>query len=335
MYNFAFTCGDINGIGPEIVIKTLNKIAGSKSVDKLYFICPSKVFLNASLDVRPKFRFEIVNKIPVRSSSKVLIISRKNYAQKIGKPTVSSGKAAYNSLYDSFKLWQENLVDAIITAPISKTAIHLAGYDFPGQTEMFASWTKSKRFVMMFLSSKVNVALATIHLPLKKIPNLLKTKKLINLFDIIYNTLTQDLNYKNPNYAVLGLNPHAGENGLMGNEELKEITPAIRIFSNKFKLKIDGPFPPDAFWGNKIYKNYDIIIGMYHDQVLIPFKLLNFGGGVNFTAGLPLVRTSPDHGTEFTIAGKNIADESSMIQAFNYALKIVKNRRKNLESKKN
>ncbi|GBD89039.1 4-hydroxythreonine-4-phosphate dehydrogenase 1 [bacterium BMS3Abin03] len=328
MNNFCFTCGDINGIGPEIVIKALNKITLKESTDKFYFVCPSKIFLETSLNTRLKFDFEIINKPGKDFSSKVAVLSLKNYPHKLGAPTISSGKAAYDSLDASFKLWQNKKVDAIITAPISKTAIKMAGYDFPGQTEMFADWTNSNNYAMMFLSSKINAGLATIHLPLKKVASLLKIKNLHKTFEIIYNTLKNDLAYADPKIGVLGLNPHAGEGGLIGDEEKKIIIPAIKSFSRK--IKIEGPFPPDAFWGNKVYENYDAVIGMYHDQVLIPFKLLNFGKGVNFTAGLPVVRTSPDHGVAYDIAGKNIADESSIVQAFNYALRIVKNRKRKI-----
>ena len=141
----------------------------------------------------------------------------------------------------------------------------------------------SNNYAMMFLSSKINAGLATIHLPLKKVASLLKIKNLHKTFEIIYNTLKNDLAYADPKIGVLGLNPHAGEGGLIGDEEKKIIIPAIKSFSRK--IKIEGPFPPDAFWGNKVYENYDAVIGMYHDQVLIPFKLLNFGKGVNFKIG--------------------------------------------------
>ncbi len=178
----------------------------------------------------------------------------------------------------------------------------------------------------MFLSKKLNAALLSIHEPIKKVSALISSEKIISAIELLNLTAVKDLGITNPRIAVLGLNPHAGENGLIGDEEIKIIIPAIKKLKDKYF--IDGPFVPDAFWGNKTYKHFDIILGMYHDQVLIPFKLMNFNSGVNFTAGLNLIRTSPDHGTAFDIAGKNIADDSSLYQSYKYAVKIFRNRKK-------
>ena len=202
----------------------------------------------------------------------------------------------------------------------------MAGINFSGQTEMFARWSNTKNYAMTFLSKKMCAALFTIHHPLKDISKLLTFKRLSTLVDVIINTLKFDLEILEPKIAVLGLNPHAGENGIIGREEIDIIRPVIKKYTKS--VEIAGPFSSDAFFGSKAYKNYDMIIGMYHDQVLIPFKILNFGGGVNYTAGLPIVRTSPDHGVAYDIAGKFIADESSILQAFKYAKRIVNNRKK-------
>jgi 4-hydroxythreonine-4-phosphate dehydrogenase len=322
---FIFTCGDINGIGPEIVIKTLNKISSQKKAEKLYFICSSNVFYDTIKNIQPKFDYEVVNSLNEDNLSNIIILNIGFAKQTLGKPTITSGKTAFKSLKLSYDLLEQGFADAVITAPISKTAIYKAGINFPGQTEMFAEWSGRKNFVMAFLSSKMNAALMTIHKPLINIPKLLKIKQLGILFNITLNILKIDLRISNPKIAVLGLNPHAGENGIIGREEIDIITPVIKKFSNKFS--IEGPFSPDAFFGSKAYNNYDLVIGMYHDQVLIPFKLLNFGGGVNYTAGLPIVRTSPDHGVAYDIADKFIADESSMIMAYKYAKRIVNNRK--------
>ncbi len=196
---------------------------------------------------------------------------------------------------------------------------------------MYAEWCNEKAkpgnyidYVMMFLSKKMNAALITIHNPVKNISSMLKKEILKKKLEVIINSLKNDLNIKVPSIAVLGLNPHAGENGLIGNEEIEIISPVIKTFQNS--IEIQGPFVPDAFFANHSYKNFNIVVGMYHDQVLIPFKMINFSSGVNFTAGLPIVRTSPDHGTAFDIAGKNLADEFSILEAYHYAEKIVKNR---------
>lgn len=206
----------------------------------------------------------------------------------------------------------------MVTAPISKTAIKMAGINFPGHTEMLAEWCGSKDFVMTFLSKKMNGALVTIHEPLKNVTKLITSENLKSKINIIIKMLINDFKISLPKIAVLGLNPHAGESGIIGNEEEKIIIPLIKKYSNN----LFGPFSSDAFFANRLYKKYDLVIGMYHDQLLIPFKMLNFSSGVNYTAGLPIIRTSPDHGTAFDIAYKGIADSSSFIEAFFYAEKI-------------
>ena len=328
MKKFVFTCGDINGIGPEIVIKTLNQITHYKTPHKFYFICPFNIFQAVTLRIKPSFKYEIVNQKEQYSSDVVTVINSGTARQSIGKPTITSGKASYKSIVLSYELLRRGDADAVITAPISKTAIKMAGINFSGQTEMFAKWSNTKNYAMTFLSKKMCAALFTIHNPLQDVSKLLNIKKLDTLVEVIIRTLKIDLQVLKPKIAVLGLNPHAGENGIIGKEEIDIISPVIKKYAKS--VSIEGPFSSDAFFGSKAYKNYDMIIGMYHDQVLIPFKLLNFGGGVNYTAGLPIVRTSPDHGVAYDIAGKFIADESSILQAFKYAKRIVNNRKKKI-----
>ncbi len=326
MNKFVFTCGYINGIGPEIVIKTLNQITCYKTPHKFYFICPSNIFQASTLRINPTFKYEIVNQKNRDSSAVVTVINSGTARQSIGKATITSGKASYKSLVLSYELLRRGGADAVITAPISKTAIKMAGINYSGQTEMFAKWSNTKNYAMTFLSKKMCAALFTIHNPLQDVAKLLNFKKLNSLVEVIISTLIIDLQVFKPKIAVLGLNPHTGENGIIGKEEIDIISPVIKKHAKS--VSIEGPFSSDAFFGSKAFKNYDMIIGMYHDQVLIPFKLLNIGGGVNYTAGLPIVRTSPDHGVAYDIAGKFIADESSILQAFKYAKRIVNNRKK-------
>ena len=177
----------------------------------------------------------------------------------------------------------------------------------------------------------MNAALITIHKPIKEVSSLISKELISDKLEVIINSMNKDFNIKSPSIAVLGLNPHAGENGLIGDEEKNIIEPIIKKF--KKKVNITGPFVPDAFFANHSYKNFDIVIGMYHDQVLIPFKMLNFSSGINYTAGLPIVRTSPDHGTAFDIAGKNLANELSILEAYHYAENIVNNRIANAKEK--
>jgi 4-hydroxythreonine-4-phosphate dehydrogenase len=329
MARIIFTCGDINGIGPEIAIKAINKISSKNKKTHLILVIPENVFVNITKGIRPTFKYNLTDKIKptISNNEPVTILTIKSFSQKLGKPSISSGEAAYLALKTSFKLLKNNLADAAVTAPVSKTALNLAGVKYPGQTEMFADWCGAKNFVMTFLSKKLRVGLYSIHIPLKEVAKSLNPKELSNKLEVIFNTLKYDLGIGNPKIAVLGLNPHAGENGIIGSEE-KEILEKV-IKSKKYDETVSGPFPPDAFFANRKFEDYDLVFGIYHDQVLIPFKYINYGKGVNYTAGLPIIRTSPDHGTAYDIAGKGFADDSSMIEAFRYAQIIFKNRKKN------
>lgn len=327
MNRFVITCGDINGIGPEIVVKSLNRLTLRRKKNKYYFVCPQNIFQKTVEHVKPGFDFEIVSPNEANeSSTKVSIIKLPKCREKTGYPTKFSGLVAYQALQTSYSFLKSNIADAVITAPVSKTALNMAGIKFPGQTEMFAYWSGTKEYVMTFLSNQLNVALQTIHIPLKNVHKFLNQKELEATFNVLIGTLKKDLAIKSPRIALLGLNPHAGENGLIGTEEEKIVKPVIKKYSRK--IVIDGPFPADAFFARKLFKNYNFVLGMYHDQVLIPFKYINSGFGVNYTAGLPIVRTSPDHGVAYDIAGKNIADEKSMLQAVKYAEIIVNNRKR-------
>lgn len=329
MRRIVFTCGDINGIGPEVAIKALNKISSKNKSTQFILIIPENVFTSVIKLVKPKFSFDIVEDVNEnKTHSKVQILITESSKQKIGYPTESSGKAAFFTLRKSFVLLKNQSADAVVTAPVSKTALKMAGVKYPGQTEMYADWCGVKNFVMTFLSESLKVALYSIHIPLKDVAKSLNTKVLENKLETLINMLRFDLGINNPVIALLGLNPHAGENGIIGIEEKELLEPLMR--KKKFKGILSGPFSPDAFFANRKFRNYDIVFGFYHDQVLIPFKYINAGRGVNYSAGLPIIRTSPDHGTAFDIAGKGIADESSMIEAFRYADIIFKNRKKNL-----
>jgi len=330
MNRFVFTCGDINGIGPEIAIKALNKLAPKSRTEEYTLIIPEKVFNRTAKIVKPEFDFQILNKFnsSKRKFSGVTILDFSSGEQKYGEPTVHSGGAAFFALKSSFDLLKNNLADAVITAPVSKTALKMAGVKYPGQTEMYADWCGVKNFVMTFLSKHLRVGLYSIHIPLKNVSASINQKLLASKLNTVIQMLKIDLGIKSPKIALLGLNPHAGENGIIGDEEIKVIEPLIN--KKEFKGIVEGTFPSDAFFANRKFNNYDLVFGLYHDQVLIPFKYINSGRGVNYSAGLPIIRTSPDHGTAFDIAGKGIADESSMIEAYRYAKLILKNRRTNL-----
>jgi 4-hydroxythreonine-4-phosphate dehydrogenase len=331
MNRFVFTCGDINGIGPEIALKALNKLCSRYKSTQFILIIPENVFRATARLIKPLFTHKKVNDLESTISQKyqVSILVTRSFMQQIGKPTIASGESAFLALKTSFDLLKKNSADAVITAPVSKTALKLAGVKYPGQTEMFADWCGVKNFVMTFLSPKLRVGLYSIHIPLKEVSKSLNSKTMVAKLDTLVRMLNIDLGIKNPKLAVLGLNPHAGEGGIIGTEEKEFIEPIIK--QKKFKGKVEGPFSSDAFFANRRFENYDMVFGFYHDQVLIPFKYINAGKGVNYSAGLPIIRTSPDHGTAYDIAGKGIADESSMIEAFKYAEIILKNRKQNLK----
>lgn len=322
---FIFTCGDINGIGPEIVIKTINRLSGKKG-NQFIFICPANVFESTAEFIKPEFSFDKINRVNETYNGNIILFDSGKCKINYGKPTSASGKASYLALEIARDLLNHNLADALITAPISKSALNIAGYNFPGHTEMLAEWFGVKDFVMMFLSGKTKAALATIHEPVSSVPGLISETRLKSIADVVISSLQKDFNISHPKIGITGLNPHAGENGLIGDEEEKILKPFLATYSKRKYLS--GPFPADAYWGNKLYRKFDLTIGMYHDQVLIPFKLLNFSKGVNFTAGLPIIRTSPDHGVAYDIAGKNLANESSILEAFHFAELIHKNRKR-------
>jgi|WetSurMetagenome_2_1015567.scaffolds.fasta_scaffold80430_3 4-hydroxythreonine-4-phosphate dehydrogenase len=325
MIRVVFTCGDINGIGPEIAVKAFSNIFRKKNNNKIIFVCPKNVFEFYYKFTKSSFEYQVVNKQSF-SKSYLNLIPLPDVKINFGKPTASSGRIAYNSINQSLELIHSDKADVLVTTPISKEAFSLAKINFPGHTELLAKSENNKNYMMLFLSEKLNAGLLTIHLPISKVSKLISKERIIKSINLLNSTAMQDLAIPNPKIAVLGLNPHAGESGLIGNEEETIIKPAIKSLQKK--INVTGPFVPDAFWGNKTYKKFDMILGMYHDQVLIPFKLLNFNSGVNFTAGLNLIRTSPDHGTAYNIAGLNKANESSLLQAYKFGLKIFQNRKR-------
>jgi 4-hydroxythreonine-4-phosphate dehydrogenase len=213
--------------------------------------------------------------------------------------------------------------DAMVTAPVSKEAMRLAGYNFPGQTEMIALLSRSTKVTMMLLSREMRIGLVTIHTPLRAVSDAVTKEKIVDKATIIVNSLKTNFRIKSPRLAILGLNPHAGENGMIGVEEQELIIPAINDLKQA-GLDVFGPVSADGFFGTHAYKKFDAVLAMYHDQGLIPVKLGSFGSAVNFSAGLNLIRTSPGHGTAFDIAGKGKADSASMVEAIRYAVRFVK-----------
>lgn len=321
----AISIGDFNGIGPEIILKSLSKIDLKKSIPVI--IAPKNIIEYYAKLFSPKPEFHFITDPENKKEGKVNVLQLNDDRLKItpGIQSAESGKAAMLSIEKSIELCLKKQADAMVTAPISKEAVNLAGYDIPGHTEFLAAQTNAEHVLMMLVSDNLRVALVTAHVPIKEVAENITAKLIKTKVQILAGSLRNDFGIERPKIAVLGLNPHAGDGGVIGMEEIEIIDPVIKeVRSAQNQFTIHGPFPADGFFGRKLHTKHDAILAMYHDQGLAPFKLLSFGKGVNFTAGLPIIRTSPDHGTAFDIAGKGIADPSSFKEAYKLAVKLAK-----------
>ena len=319
----AITCGDINGISYEIVLKAIadKKI---KAICEPILIGSLNVlnFYNKRLKLNLKFfDFDLQKKTSANDFFVIDIGKSIPHKIQLGKTTKDSGTISLLSLKKGIEVCKKNITNILVTSPVSKEAISMCEKKFKGQTEFFGNHFHSKNFAMMMLNNKIRIVLATTHIPIQNVSKQISKELISKKLQLIFKSLKNDFKIKFPKIAVIGLNPHAGENGIIGNEEEKIIKPVLQKFDFAF-----GPFSSDAFFGNKNYKNYDAVFSMYHDQGLIPFKMLGIKDGINFTIGLPIVRTSPAHGTAFDIAGKNTADSSSLIYAILNGIKIWKSR---------
>ncbi len=244
-----------------------------------------------------------------------------------GCPTAATAGAMADYITQGVELVQQGVLAGIATCPISKAALQSAGIAHPGHTEMLAELTGARDYAMMLAGSRLRVTLVTIHCPLAEVSRMLTVEKVAGMIAITHRSLQRDFGVARPRIAVAGLNPHAGEGGLFGREEEVIIGPAIRQAQQE-GIAAEGPFPPDTVYGKAAAGQYEVVVSMYHDQGLIPFKLLHFSDGVNITLGLPIVRTSVDHGTAYDIAGKGIADCASLAAAVELAESIVRNRKR-------
>jgi 4-hydroxythreonine-4-phosphate dehydrogenase len=247
----------------------------------------------------------------------------------VGEVTQDGGRAAFLALREACEYLKDGRIDGVVTAPINKKNIQQQDFDFPGHTEFFTTTFGVNDSLMFMVSETLKIGVATGHMPLSRVSAALTGDVLESKLRIMLQSLKQDFGISKPRVAVLGLNPHAGEDGLLGNEEADVVRPVLNALREEGHL-LFGPFPADGFFGKGDHSRYDAVMAMYHDQGLIPFKTLTFQQGTNFTAGLPIVRTSPDHGTAYSLAGKNEASETSMRAALFTALDIIKNRNENL-----
>lgn len=317
------TIGDSNGIGAEVILKSLSELDFNQSTPII--IGKSSVIDYYAEKLNIPIPYNTILDISEAKSNSISILDAHpsdNFTPNPGKISAESGKYAMWAIETAIELCKNNKVDGMVTAPISKEAVNLAGFNIPGHTEFLAEKTNTDQVLMTLVSDTLRVALVSGHIPVYKIAENITQTAIIDTLILLNRSLKEDFGIKSPKIAVLGLNPHAGDGGVLGKEEQNIIGPAIALAS-KNNVYCEGPFPTDGFFGQQLYKNYDAILAMYHDQGLAPFKLLSFGKGVNFTAGLPIIRTSPDHGTAFNIAGKGIANASSFNEAYQLAVTLA------------
>ncbi len=321
------TLGDPTGIGPEIIVKAL-------WMKEPFKVCRPIVFgdrevlsktiemlgLNATIEVIEKVPEE--GYLPQKIFLSPLSQLRANFLH-FGKPTRECGQAMVKYIEEAVKWVMNGKVDAITTCPINKQAMNAAGYPFAGHTELLAHLVQASSVNMMFLGSKWKIVLVTTHLPLREVPKWITLDRVLSTIRMTDEGLKKYFGVPHPKIAVLGLNPHSGEEGLLGEEEQREIIPAISRAKSQ-RIMAEGPFPADSFFDLSNPASFDVVISMYHDQGLIPIKMSNFKEAVNFTLGLPFIRTSVGHGTAYDIAGKGLADPTNLIHAILTASNLSK-----------
>ena len=331
------TIGDINGIGPEIIIKALSDGNLLKYCTPIIYGSTKVMAYHKNIVKETDFTFSSAYDAAKVSHNKIAVINCWDETVNINLGTVTEegGKFAHIALDRAVEDAKEGKIDAIVTAPINKKAMQIANFNYPGHTEFLNDRFGVKNSLMMMVSDLFKVGLVTNHVPVFDLKDHI-TKEAIKIkLKILQKTLKQDFGIEKPIVAVLGLNPHAGDNGAIGEEDEKIIRPIIIEAKKHSGQIVTGPYPADGFFGSSQFKKPDGILAMYHDQGLIPFKAMNFGNGVNYTAGLPVIRTSPDHGTAYDLAGTNSASASSMIAAIRLAIDLARNKKAYKEANAN
>lgn len=322
--------GDLNGIGGEIILKTFldNRILEFctpiifASVKSLSFI---KKQLNLNINLHG---IDHIDKV-LHGKLNVLNIWRENVDINFGKEDVKIGEYAIKSLKEATLALKKEQIDVLLTAPINKHNIQSEKFKFPGHTD-YLNQELQGNSLMFMVSGSLRVGLLTDHVPVKDVSANISKELIMSKIETIHDSLIKDFGIRKPKIAVLGINPHTGDNGVIGQEDDTVLRPTLKSIKEKGKL-VYGPYPADSFFGSETFTKFDAIVASYHDQGLIPFKTLSFGKGVNFTAGLNRIRTSPDHGTAYEIAGKGIADNSSFVEALYTAISIYKSRKLHTE----
>ncbi|HHT22909.1 MAG TPA: 4-hydroxythreonine-4-phosphate dehydrogenase PdxA [Bacteroidales bacterium] len=323
------THGDINGIGYEVILKAFSdNVILDLCTPIIYGSSKVFGFYKKQLDIQ-SVNYNQINSAKDVNHRRLNLINCVDDEIKVelGISTQEAGKAAFSSLERATEDLKAGHIHAIVTAPINKHNIQSDKFQFPGHTEYLeGKFAKSESALMMLTDNNLRVAVVTGHIPLNQVAKTITEDLILKKLQILNQSLKQDFMIVRPRIAVLGLNPHAGDQGVIGEEEEKIIIPAIKKAESE-KIQCFGPYPADGFFGAGRYKEFDAVLAMYHDQGLIPFKTIAMDSGVNYTAGLPVIRTSPDHGTAYNIAGKNKASELSLLAAIYLAIDVSRNRK--------
>lgn len=328
--------GDINGISYEVIIKTLLDPRILELCTPVVYGSPKvSAYHRKALNI-DNFSFNPIKDIEEVNLKKANIVNclDDNIRVELGKSTAIAGEASLISLERATKDLQNGKIDALVTGPINKNNIQSEQFKFAGHTEYLKSKFKTNEVLMMLVSDIMKVGVVTGHVPLKNVAQYITIENLMNKLRIMNQSLKVDFGFRKPRIAVLGINPHAGDGGVIGTEEIEIIQPCLEKARQEGIMAL-GPFAADGFFGSNNFTKFDAILAMYHDQGLTPFKALAFDSGVNYTAGLPVVRTSPDHGTAYDLAGKNEASPNSFRSALYMAVDIIKNRQQYKEYSKN
>lgn len=317
--------GDFNGIGPEIIMKSLKDKTITDFFTPIIF-GSGKLFTYQKNIFKLNLNFNYITETSQAQNGKLNMLNlvKDNSNVELGKPTEESTKIAIDSLEAATEALMKGEIDVLVTAPINKDEMMKMGFKHAGHTGYFEE-KFNKKGLMFLVTDGLKVAVSTHHIPISQVAENISKEKIKKQIKALNQTLIEDFSISKPKIAVLGLNPHSGDGGVIGNEEIEIISPAIKELSDQGILAF-GPFPADSFFQPSKYQSFDAVLAMYHDQGLAPFKTLAYEEGVNYTAGLPFIRTSPDHGVAYDIAGKNIADEQSFMEAIFMAIKIFKNR---------
>ena len=317
--------GDFNGIGPEIIMKSLQ----DKNITDFFtpiIFASGKLFTYQKNIFKLQQTYHYITEVSQAQHDKINMVNlwKDNVNVDLGKPTEESTKMAIDSLEAATTALMNGEIDVLVTAPINKDEMLKQGFKHAGHTG-FLEEKFGKKGLMFLVTDDLKVAVSTHHIPVSQVAENISKEKIKKQIKLLNQCLIEDFCIERPKIAVLGLNPHAGDGGAIGKEEIEIIDPAIRELFDNGVLAF-GPFPADSFFQPNKYRNYDAVLAMYHDQGLAPFKTLAYEEGVNYTAGLPFIRTSPDHGVAYDIAGQNLADEQSFTEAIFMAIKIFKNR---------